>query len=103
MPLWLISGYTGPDLLNYVLVFSVSIISLTFLLTWLSSKTPSSLIPIVITHFSFNASLNLVDARGLGLVPTLPLFAITAGVYLLTAILVWRASGWSKQNKRRLE
>jgi uncharacterized protein len=97
LPLWLISGYSGPDLLIYVLVFSVSMISLTFLLTWLSSKTPNSLIPIVITHFFFNASLNLVDARGLGLVPTLPLFAITAGVYLLTAILVWSARGWFKQ------
>jgi uncharacterized protein len=97
MPLWLISGYSGPDLLIYVLVFSVSMISLTFLLTWLSSKTPNSLIPIVIAHFSFNAGLNLVDARGLGLVPTLPLFAITAGVYLLTTILVWSARGWFKQ------
>jgi membrane protease YdiL (CAAX protease family) len=95
LPLWLLSGYSGLDLLIYVLAFSVSIISLTFLLTWISSKTPNSLIPIVITHFSFNASLNLVDTRGLGLVPTLPLFAITAGVYLVVAILGWSASGWS--------
>jgi uncharacterized protein len=88
LPLWLISGWSGPDLLIYILAFSVSIISLTFLLTWLSNRTPDSLIPIVITHFTFNASLNLVDARELGLVPTLPLFAITAGIYLVTATLV---------------
>jgi uncharacterized membrane protein len=94
LPLWLISGYTGLDLLIYVLAFSVSIISLTFLITWISNKTPNSLIPIVITHFSFNASLNLVDARGLGFGPTLPLLAITAGIYLVAAILVWGASGW---------
>ena len=87
LPLWLLSGYSGLDLLIYVLAFSVSIIALTFLLTWISSKTPNSLVPIVITHFSFNASLNLVDARGLGLGPTLPLLAITAGIYLVTAIL----------------
>jgi len=97
LPLWLLSGYSGLDLLIYVLAFSVSIISLTFLITWITSKTPNSLIPIVITHFSFNASLNLVDARGLGLGPTLSLLAITAGIYLLTAILVWSASGWSTQ------
>jgi hypothetical protein len=97
LPLWLISGYSGHDLLMYVLAFNVSIISLTFLLTWISSKTPNSLIPIVITHFSFNASLNLVDARGLGFGPTLSLLAITAGIYLVTAILVWSASGWSTQ------
>ncbi len=103
LPLWLFSGYSGLDLLNYVLVFSVSIISLTFLITWISSKTPNSLIPIVIAHFSFNASLNLVDARGLGLAPTLPLLAIMAGIYLVTAILVWTVSGWSTQrNTRRL-
>lgn len=94
LPLWLLSGYSGLDLLIYVLAFSVSIISLSFMLTWISSKTPNSLVPIVITHFSFNASLNLVDARGLGLLPTLPLFAITAGIYLVTAILVWSASEW---------
>ena len=97
LPLWLLSGYSGLDLLIYVLAFSVSIISLTFLLTWISSKTPNSLIPIVITHFSFNASLNLVDARGLGFGPTPPLLAITAGIYLVTAILVWSASGWFTQ------
>jgi membrane protease YdiL (CAAX protease family) len=89
LPLWLLSGYSGLDLLIYVLAFSISIISLTFLLTWISSKTPNSLVPIVITHFSFNASLNLVDARGLGLGQTLPLLVITAGIYLVTAIVVW--------------
>jgi CAAX protease family protein len=97
LPLWFLSGYSGLDLLVYVLAFSVSIISLTFLLTWISSKTPNSLIPIVIAHFSFNASLNLVDTRGLGFGSTLSLLAITAGIYLVTAILVWRASGMLKQ------
>jgi len=87
LPLWFLSGRSGLDLLIYVLAFSVSIVALTFLLTWISSRTPNSLVPIVITHFSFNASLNLVDARGLGLGPTLPLLAITAGIYLVTAIL----------------
>ena len=93
LPLWLISKYSGLDLLIYVLAFNVSIISLSFLLTWIYNKTPNSLIPIVITHFSFNASLNIVDARGLGFGPTLPLLAIMAGSYLVTAILVCVASG----------
>jgi membrane protease YdiL (CAAX protease family) len=103
-PLWLISGYSGPDLLLNVLAFSVCIISLTFLLTRIYSKTPNSLISIVMTHFSFNASLNLVDARGLGFASTLALLAITAGIYLVIAILVWSASGWSTQkNTSRLK
>ncbi len=96
LPLWFLSGYAGLDLLVYVLAFSVSIISLTFLITWISSKTPNSLIPIVITHFSFNASLNLVDARGLGFGPTLSLLAITAGIYLITAIFVWSTGRWPR-------
>lgn len=103
LPLWLLSGYSGLELLIYVLAFSVSIISLTFLLTWVSNNTPKSLIPIVITHFSFNASLNLIDARGLGFGPTLSLLAITAGIYLVIAILVWSASGMFKENTRRLK
>jgi membrane protease YdiL (CAAX protease family) len=96
LPLWLLSGYSGIDLLIYVLAFSTSIISLTFLLTWISSKTPASLIPIVLTHFSFNASLNLIDARGMGFGSTLSLLAIMAGIYLVTAILVWRADAWPR-------
>ena len=35
--------------------------------------------------------------RGLGFGPTLSLLAITAGIYLVGAILIWRASGWSAQ------
>ena len=97
LPLWLLSGNSGLDLLTYVLSFSVSIVSLTFLITWIASKTPNSLVPIVIAHFSFNASLNLVDARGLGFGPTLSLLAILAGIYLVTAILFWSASRWSTQ------
>jgi len=96
LPLWLLSGYSGLELLIYVLAFSVSIISLTFLITSISRKTPNSLIPIVITHFSFNASLNLVDARGLGFGPTLSLLAITAGIYLITAIFVWSTGRWPR-------
>lgn len=96
LPLWFLSGYAGLDLLIYVIAFSVSIISLAFLITWISSKTPNSLIPIVITHFSFNASLNLVDARGLGFGPTLSLLAITAGIYLITAIFVWSTGRWPR-------
>jgi membrane protease YdiL (CAAX protease family) len=97
LPLWLLSGYAGIDFLVYIFAFGVSIVSLTFLLTWISSKTPDNLIPIVIAHFSFNASLNLVDTRGLGLGPTLPLLAITAGIYLVIAIFVWSVSGWFMQ------
>ncbi len=103
LPLWFLSGYSGLDLLTYVLAFSVSIISLTFLITWISNKTPNSLIPIVIAHFSFNASLNLVDARGLGFGPTLSLLVVTAGIYLVIAILVWSARGWFKINTRSLK
>ncbi len=92
LPLWLLSGYSGSDLMVYVLAHGVTLVSLTFLITWISNRTPGSLVPVVLTHFAFNASLNLVDSQGLGLVPTLSLWAILAGVYLVAAILVWSAS-----------
>jgi len=100
LPLWFLGSYAGTDLLLYVLAFSVSIISLTFLMTWLVGKAPNSLIPIVLIHFSFNASWNLAEARGLGLGPLLSLFAITAGTYLVAAVIVGGASGWFAPRKR---
>jgi hypothetical protein len=65
--------------------------------TWISNKTSNSLFPSMITHFSFNASLNHVDAHGSGFGPTLPFLAIIAGIYLVTVILVWSAREWSTQ------
>jgi len=89
LPLWLTSGLSGSDLLVYILVFNVAIISLTFLMTWVANQVPNSLVPVVILHFCFNAGLNLVDARGLGLGPSVPLLALMAGLQIMIISLVF--------------
>jgi membrane protease YdiL (CAAX protease family) len=93
LPLWFTSGYTSVNLLLYCLYFSIGIISLSVLMTWIFCKASNSLVPMVITHFSFNTGLNLFGSQGIGLVPTLPLFGLIALLCLLTAIFVWAAGG----------
>ena len=93
LPLWFTSGYASVNLLQYCLYFSVGIISLSVLMTWIFRRTSSSLFPMVIAHFSFNTGLNLLGPQGMGLVPTLPLLGLIALLCLLTVIVVWAAGG----------
>ena len=93
LPLWITSGYTSVNLLLYCLYFSIGIISLSVLMTWIFCKTSNSLIPMAIAHFSFNIGLNLFGPQGLGLVPTLPLFGLMAALCLLTVVIVWTTGG----------
>jgi membrane protease YdiL (CAAX protease family) len=88
LPLWFTSGFSGGNLLLYCLYFSIGIISISILMTWIFYRTPNSLVPMVIVHFSFNISLNLFGPQGLGLIPTLPLFGLMAVLLLLMAIVV---------------
>jgi uncharacterized protein len=99
LPLWLTSGLSGSDLLLYILVFNAAIISLTFLMTWVSNQVPNSLVPVVILHFCFNAGLNLVDMRGLGLGPAVPLLATMTGLQIIIVILVILFGGLSIPKK----
>lgn len=89
LPLWITSGYTSVNLLLYCLYFSIGIISLSVLMTWIFCRTSNSLIPMVIAHFSFNIGLNLFGPQGLGLVPTLPLLGLMAALCIITVLIVW--------------
>jgi membrane protease YdiL (CAAX protease family) len=93
LPLWVTSGYTSINLLLYCLFFSIGIVSLSVLMTWIFCKTAKSLVPMFIAHFSFNTGLNLIGPQGIGLVPTLPLLGLMATLCLSTAIVVWVAGG----------
>ena len=101
LPLWLMSGLSGGDLLFYIATFSVGIISLTFLMTWISAKTQGSLVPMVLIHFCFNAGLNLVDARGLGFGPDLTLLGFFAGLHLAAAVIVLSLGGLAAVSRGR--
>jgi uncharacterized protein len=105
IPLWLISGFTGYDLLAYILFFNIGIVSLNLLMTWIYRKTSYSLVPMTIIHFTYNASFILISPQGLGLGPTLPLFAWMSVLCFVTVLIVWAAGGFSNQkinNKSKL-
>jgi membrane protease YdiL (CAAX protease family) len=89
LPLRITSGYTSVNLLLYCLYFSIGIISLSVLMAWIFYRTPYSLVPMVIAHFSFNTGLYLFGPQGFGLVPTLPLFGPIAALFLVTVVIVW--------------
>ena len=88
LPLWFTSGFSSLDLLEYILFFSTAIISLAVLMTRILCKTSNSLIPMVITHFSFNVGFALIGPQGLGAGPYIPLMGILAALLLVTAIVV---------------
>ncbi len=88
-PLWMMSGMAGMDLLMYILAFTLGLIGLTFFMTWLYSKVPNSLVPMIIVHFSLNFSVGLVGPDGLGFAQSTPLMAIFGGLMLLTDLLLW--------------
>jgi len=92
LPLWLLSGYSGLDLLWYVLGFNVAIVSLSLLIVWLYLNVPHSLIPISIAHFAFNAGFQLAGAGGLGLAQDLPLLGWVAAGMAIAAGIVWIAT-----------
>jgi membrane protease YdiL (CAAX protease family) len=89
LPLWIISGSTLP----YCLFFSIGIISLSVLMTWIFRKASTSLVPMIIIHFSYNVSLSLIGPRGMGFGPTFPLTAMIATLCLLAVMIVLVAGG----------
>jgi membrane protease YdiL (CAAX protease family) len=93
LPLWLTIGYSGLNLLYYIFFFSVGLISLSVLMTWIYCRTSASLVPMVIIHFSFNTGLYLIGPAGLGLGATLPLLAIMSFLCVLVAFYIWISGG----------
>ena len=103
LPLWFTSGFSSLSLLEYILFFSIAIISLAVLMTWILCKTSNSLIPMVITHFSFNVGFALIGPKGLGIGPNLSLMGFLAAFLLITAIVVISAGGFAVKVKNKYE
>jgi membrane protease YdiL (CAAX protease family) len=101
LPLWFTSGFSSLDLLEYILFFSIAIISLAVLMTWILCKTSNSLIPMVITHFSFNLGFDLIGPQGLGIGPYIPLIGILAALLLVTAVGVSSTGSLSMKVKNK--
>ncbi len=88
-------GYSGLSLLLYGVFFTVGIISVSVVMTWIYARTSKSLVPMVIAHLSVNVGLALIGVGAAGSGSTLALTAIMYSLVCLTAIAVWVAGGVS--------
>lgn len=80
-PLWLVSGYEGLQLLQYIATFLVAIVPLSVVTAVLYRRCRNLAIPILL-HFLFNYSVSLV---AVDLLESLPLFALG---YAVAAVLL---------------
>ena len=81
LPLMILSGYSGLELVYYIIAFMVAVISLSIIITFFYNKSKNILIAMWI-HFWFNFLLKIVIIDLLSL-----LIYLSAG-YLILAILV---------------
>ncbi|NOY38193.1 MAG: CPBP family intramembrane metalloprotease [Chlorobi bacterium] len=81
LPLWLLSGYSGINLIQYIFFFLVAIVSLSIIITIIYIRSKNILIAMWI-HFLFNFLLKIPD------IDLLHMFTYTAGVYFIVALLL---------------
>jgi membrane protease YdiL (CAAX protease family) len=81
LPLMLLSGYTGLDLLYYFIAFMVAIISASIIITFFYNKSKNILIAMWI-HFWFNFLMKIV------IIDSLPLIIYLSVGYLILAFLI---------------
>jgi membrane protease YdiL (CAAX protease family) len=81
LPLWLLSGYSGTDLLIYSVAFMAAIIATSILITYFYNKSRNVLIAVWI-HFFFNFLLKIV------VIDILPMLLYSSVGYLLIAIAI---------------
>lgn len=93
LPLWATSGNQSTDPAVYCLSFSVCLLSLSVLMTWIFLHSAHSLTPMVLTHFSFNTTMGLIGPGGSGLGEALPDWEWMALLTLLSAVVVYASGG----------
>ena len=84
LPLWFLSGYTGLDLVYYILAFLGGIVGTSIIITFFYNKSKNILIAVWI-HFWFNYLLTILD------VETdifLQLFYFIAILYVVVAVVL---------------
>lgn len=80
-PLWMVSGYSGLELLLYCGFFMVGIVSFSVFLTYFYNKSGNILVAVWI-HFLFNTLLQIVS------LDILQLLAAVSVLYLLASTLI---------------
>jgi len=81
LPLWLLSGYSGIHLIQYIFFFLLAIVSLSIIITIFYVRSKNILIAVWI-HFLFNFLLKLPN------IDVLNMFTYTASVYSIAALLL---------------
>ena len=81
LPLWLLSGYSGINLIRYIFFFLLGIVSLSIMITIFYIRSKNILIAVWI-HFLFDFLLNIPN------IDVLYMFKYTAGVYFIAALLL---------------
>jgi membrane protease YdiL (CAAX protease family) len=81
LPLWFITGFSGSDLLIYIVSFLLAIISTSILITYFYNKSQNILIAMWI-HFWFNFLLRIVN------IDILPLLLYSAIAYSLFVLVL---------------
>ncbi|WP_156456531.1 CPBP family intramembrane glutamic endopeptidase [Abyssisolibacter fermentans] len=82
-PLWLLtSGYIGVNLIKYITLFMVGIISVTIIMTFFYNLNKNLLVPIII-HQLFNFLLSLIKAETLDVLLYTMIFYFAVAVILI--------------------
>ena len=84
LPLWLLSGYSGLDLLYYILAFLGGITGTAIIITYFYNKTKNILIAVWI-HFWFNFLLSMLSLES---EIFLQIFMYVAALYVVVAIIL---------------
>ncbi|MEL7602136.1 MAG: type II CAAX endopeptidase family protein [Bacillota bacterium] len=79
LPLWILSGYTGWELVQYGALFTISLISASILITMFYSLSRNLLIPILI-HFLMNFLMGLEAFE-----QSIETFAVSSLLYFMAA------------------
>ncbi|MGG3888586.1 CPBP family intramembrane glutamic endopeptidase [Metabacillus fastidiosus] len=80
-PIWFTTGYTGMDLIKYILFFMIAIISTTIIITTFYNLNQNLTIPITI-HLFFNLFIGLIKGN------LIDLIMYNAILYIIAAVLI---------------
>ncbi|WP_436864665.1 CPBP family glutamic-type intramembrane protease [Bacillus fungorum] len=81
LPIWFTTGFTGSNLIKYILFFMIAIISTTVIMTAFYNLNRNLIIPIII-HFFFNLFIGIINGQ------LMELIMYNAIFYLIVAILL---------------
>ncbi|MCX2829262.1 type II CAAX endopeptidase family protein [Bacillus pseudomycoides] len=81
LPIWFTTGFTGSNLIKYILFFMIAIISTTIVMTTFYNLNRNLIIPMII-HFLFNFFIGIINGQ------LIELIMYNAIFYLIVAVLI---------------